>query len=72
MPSKYTVQPLDLDGLDTYPLASRESKVGRDQLGKAPPSSASFSEIFGTGFPISSPPKTCESSSTACAPLASA
>ena len=50
MPSKYSIQPLDLDGLDTYPLASRQSKVGREQLGKAPAPAASFSD-FWNGLP---------------------
>jgi hypothetical protein len=34
MPSKYRVEPLDLSKLATYPLASRKSKVGGEQLGK--------------------------------------
>jgi hypothetical protein len=37
MSSKYKVEPLgtrELEGLDTYPLASRSSKVGKDQLGR--------------------------------------
>lgn len=50
MPSKYSIQPLDLEGLDTYPLASRVSKVGREQLGKPPASDGSFRE-FWNGLP---------------------
>jgi len=50
MPSKYSIQPLDLDGLDTYPLASRASKVGREQLGKAPAPGVSFVD-FWNGLP---------------------
>ena len=50
MPSKYSVKPLDLDGLDTYPLASRESKVGREQLGKVSASGGSFGD-FWDGLP---------------------
>ena len=34
MPSKYPYEPLDLGELETYPLASRKSKVGLEQLGK--------------------------------------
>lgn len=34
MPSKYRLRPLDLGELETYPLASRKSKVGLDQLGE--------------------------------------
>jgi len=46
MPSKYVVQPLDLDGLDTYPLASRKSKVGSVQLGKRAEPGASFRDFW--------------------------
>lgn len=50
MTSKYSVQPLELDGLDTYPLASRKSKVGREQLGTAVSGEASF-RAFWDGLP---------------------
>lgn len=50
MPSKYSIAPLDLDGLDTYPLASRQSKVGREQLGRPTKSNASFRD-FWNGLP---------------------
>lgn len=50
MPSKYSIAPLDLDGLDTYPLASRKSKVGREQLGKPAVSGGSFRD-FWNGLP---------------------
>lgn len=44
MPSKsrYAVEPLDLSKLETYPLASRKSKVGRDQLASPPEPNQSF------------------------------
>jgi len=42
MPSKYSLVPLELDGLDTYPLASRKSKVGREQLAHPSTPDASF------------------------------
>lgn len=50
MPSKYSISPLDLEGLDTYPLASRESKVGHEQLGKPVERDASFRD-FWNGLP---------------------
>lgn len=50
MPSKYSISPLDLDGLDTYPLASRQSKVGREQLGKPTRADTSFRD-FWEGLP---------------------
>jgi len=50
MPSKYSISPLDLDGLDTYPLASRQSKVGREQLARPTKSNASFRD-FWDGLP---------------------
>ena len=46
MPSKYKTMPLDLSGLETYPLASRKSKVGRDQLGRPAGPAASFKDFW--------------------------
>lgn len=46
MPSKYSRTPLSLDGLDTYPLSSRKSKVGREQLGKTAVEGASFQTFW--------------------------
>lgn len=45
MASKYGVEPLDLSKLETYPLASRKSKVGTAELGK-PPAGESFAEFW--------------------------
>lgn len=44
--SRYSVEPLDLEGLDTYPLASRESKVGIEQLGKLTEKGTSFRDFW--------------------------
>lgn len=46
MSSRYAQEPLDLDGLDTYPLAERKSKVGREQLGRPLAKKASFREFW--------------------------
>lgn len=40
--SKYAITPLDLSKLETYPLASRKSKVGLEQLAAAPEANQSF------------------------------
>jgi hypothetical protein len=45
MASKYKVEPLDLSKLETYPLASRKSKVGTGELGK-PPAGGSFHDFW--------------------------
>jgi hypothetical protein len=50
MASKYRVEPLDLSKLATYPLASRKSKVGEEQLGKPSRPRGSFRD-FWEGFP---------------------
>jgi deoxyhypusine synthase len=44
----YPVDPLDLSGLRTYPLKSRKSKVGMDQLGGIPKPGASFRAFWDT------------------------
>jgi hypothetical protein len=46
----YPVGPLDLSGLRTYPLKSRKSKVGIDDLGSIPKAGESFRE-FWDGLP---------------------
>ena len=46
----YPVEPLDLSGLRTYPLKSRKSKVGIDDLGLIPKAGESFRE-FWDGLP---------------------
>ncbi len=46
----YPVDPLDLSGLRTYPLKSRKSKVGMDDLGAVPKAGQSFRE-FWDGLP---------------------
>ena len=46
MPSRYAVKPLGLDGLDTYPLRSRKSKVGIDDLGAPPVPATSFRDFW--------------------------
>ena len=46
MPSRYEDQPLDITGLDTYPLASRKSKVGREQLAKRGAAGGSFDDFW--------------------------
>ena len=46
----YPVDPLDLSGLRTYPLKSRKSKVGMDDLGAIPKAGGSFGE-FWDGLP---------------------
>jgi hypothetical protein len=50
MPSRYRERPLDLERLETYPLASRKSKVGAADLGKATTPGRSFGE-FWTSLP---------------------
>jgi len=50
MASRYSVVPLDLGKLETYPLASRKSKVSAEQIGKPPSSEGSFRE-FWEGLP---------------------
>jgi hypothetical protein len=50
MASKYRVEPLDLSRLATYPLASRKSKVGGEQLGKPSRPRGSFRD-FWQGLP---------------------
>ncbi|MGH9389528.1 MAG: hypothetical protein ACRD1Z_07925 [Vicinamibacteria bacterium] len=50
MPSRYSVAPLDLSKLETYPLASRESKVSAQQIGKPAASGGSFRD-FWQGLP---------------------
>ena len=47
---KYRVNPLDLSGLRTYPLKSRKSKVGLDELGVVPKPGGTFRE-FWDGLP---------------------
>jgi hypothetical protein len=47
---KYPVDPLDLTGLRTYPLKSRKSKVGLDELGSVPQAGGSFRQ-FWEGLP---------------------
>jgi hypothetical protein len=42
MTSRYSIAPLDLSKLETYPLASRKSKVSARQLGKPAASGGSF------------------------------
>jgi hypothetical protein len=46
----YPVGPIDLSGLSTYPLKSRKSKVGIDELAKIPKPGQSFGE-FWAGLP---------------------
>jgi hypothetical protein len=50
MASRYAVTPLDLSKLETYPLASRKSKVSAQQIGKPAVSGGSFHE-FWEGLP---------------------
>src|SRR5262245_30848528 len=50
MASRYTIAPLDLSKLETYPLASRKSKVSAQQIGKPAGKSGSFRE-FWEGLP---------------------
>lgn len=50
MASRYAVAPLDLSKLETYPLASRKSKVSAEQIGKPAASGGSFRE-FWQGLP---------------------
>jgi hypothetical protein len=50
MPSRYAVAPLDLSKLETYPLASRKSKVSAQQIGKPAIPGGSFRE-FWQGLP---------------------
>jgi hypothetical protein len=42
----YPVKPLDLSGLTTYPLKSRKSKVGADELARLPKPGGSFSDFW--------------------------
>jgi hypothetical protein len=46
MASRYAVAPLDLSKLETYPLASRKSKVSAQQSGKPTASGGSFREFW--------------------------
>jgi hypothetical protein len=46
MASRYAVTPLDLSKLETYPLASRKSKVSAEQIGKAAVPGGSFREFW--------------------------
>jgi hypothetical protein len=46
----YPVDPIDLSGLATYPLKSRKSKVGIDELAKPPKPKQSFTD-FWAGLP---------------------
>ncbi|MGH9336853.1 MAG: hypothetical protein ACRD21_24190, partial [Vicinamibacteria bacterium] len=46
MPSRYRVAPLDLSKIETYPLASRKSKVGAQQLGKSVAPGGSFRSFW--------------------------
>jgi hypothetical protein len=46
MPSKYETKPLDISGLETYPLASRKSKVGRDQLATPVSPAGGFADFW--------------------------
>lgn len=50
MASRYREVPLDLGGLETYPLSSRKSKVGAADLGRPAPSGGSFRD-FWNGLP---------------------
>jgi hypothetical protein len=50
MASRYAVAPLDLSKLETYPLASRKSKVSARQIGKPAVSGGSFRD-FWEGLP---------------------
>jgi hypothetical protein len=50
MASRYSVAPLDLTRLETYPLSSRKSKVSAQQIGKPASSARSFRE-FWDGLP---------------------
>lgn len=46
MPSRYAVSPLDLSKLETYPLASRKSKVSKEQIGKPSAPGGSFRQFW--------------------------
>ena len=46
MPSRYAVAPLDLSKLETYPLASRKSKVSAEQIGKPAAPGGSFRDFW--------------------------
>jgi hypothetical protein len=48
MPSRYAVAPLDLSKLETYPLASRKSKVSAEQIGKPAVPGGSFRDFWGS------------------------
>ena len=50
MVSRYAVAPLDLSKLETYPLASRKSKVSAEQIGKPAAPGGSFRD-FWQGLP---------------------
>ncbi len=50
MASRYAVTPLDLSKLETYPLASRKSKVSAQQIGRPAAEGGSFRE-FWNGLP---------------------
>jgi hypothetical protein len=44
--SRYAIAPLDLSKLETYPLASRKSKVSKEQIGKPAAPGLSFREFY--------------------------
>jgi hypothetical protein len=46
MASRYAVAPLDLSKLETYPLASRKSKVSAEQIGKPAVPGGSFRDFW--------------------------
>jgi len=46
MASRYAVAPLDLSRLETYPLASRKSKVSAEQIGKPAAPGGSFRDFW--------------------------
>jgi len=46
MASRYAVAPLDLTKLETYPLASRKSKVSAEQIGKPAAPGGSFRDFW--------------------------
>jgi hypothetical protein len=46
MASRYSIAPLDLSKLETYPLASRRSKVSAQQIGRVPAPGGSFREFW--------------------------
>ena len=44
--SHYPIDPLDISGLETYPLSSRKSKVGMDQMGRAVDADPSLADFL--------------------------